>query len=113
MFCFPNRCRQWLQNMRRDDLLKKTLPELVKARIKVCATHFEVSQFTVPSERKRLNWNGVPTIFDVPNPPKRLSMKRPLRERQPLEPPPKKQHIDSGNLQKLNISDIPSYQATI
>ena len=49
----------------------------------LCSKHFEPSQFTVPNEKKRLNWNAVPTLFDVPNPPPSVTIKRKLPYRIP------------------------------
>ena len=43
---------------------------------RLCAAHFEDSEFTNPSYEDRLNWNAVPTLFDIPNPPPRKESKR-------------------------------------
>ncbi|KAK7492497.1 hypothetical protein BaRGS_00016370, partial [Batillaria attramentaria] len=90
-FRFPSdesRCRVWVQNSRRDDLRGRPAKELHKHGYFLCSYHFEANQFTVPQERKRLNWNAVPTLFDVPNPPPKLTLTRPGRkERNCAEPP--------------------------
>ena len=43
------RCAKWVQNMRRDDLQRKTSKEL--RNYKLCADHFESSQFKNPDKR--------------------------------------------------------------
>jgi len=76
-FCFPSdeaRCRAWVQNCRRADLMGKKAHYLHKV-CRLCSDHFEENQFTTP-EKKRLNWNAVPTIFNVPNPPMPMTTKR-------------------------------------
>lgn len=42
----------------------------------LCAKHFEESQFTNKKYKDRLNWNAVPTLFEMPNPPKLIKGKR-------------------------------------
>ena len=68
------RCQIWVQNSRRQDLLNRS-PSYLTTNCKLCAEHFEDSQFTNPS-KNRLNWNAVPTLFSVPNPPQKISNKR-------------------------------------
>ena len=82
---FLFRCRKWIQNSRRQDLLNKPLEKIGKwgSGYYLCSKHFEPSQFTVPNEKKRLNWNAVPTLFDVPNPPPSVTIKRKLPYRIP------------------------------
>ena len=63
------RCQIWVQNSRRQDLLNRS-PSYISINCKLCAEHFESSQFTNPS-KNRLNWNAVPTLFSVPNPPQK------------------------------------------
>ena len=69
------RCRKWVINTRRADLLDKTTNYLYG--LVLCAQHFEANQFMNPSERNKLIWNAVPTLFWYPNPPARLAQKRP------------------------------------
>ena len=92
-FRFPadeERCRVWVQNSRRADLLGKKAQDLCKV-FHLCSDHFEEHQFTT-SEKKRLIWNAVPTIFDVPNPPKPLTRKRAApKDRSQFAPPSKKE----------------------
>ena len=55
--------------------------------MRICCKHFEDSQRRPGSNR--LKRNAVPTLFDVPNPPKKMDIKRPLTARP--EPQPKRQ----------------------
>ncbi|XP_035824746.1 THAP domain-containing protein 5-like, partial [Aplysia californica] len=73
-FRFPRdeaRCKIWIQNMGRLDLLEKPLSELGRKGYSLCCEHFESDQFDVPFERRHLKWNAVPTLFKVslPIPP--------------------------------------------
>ena len=77
------RCQRWVQASRRDDLRDKST-EYLSANCKLCADHFEPSQFMNSQIRKKLVWNAVPTVFQVPNPPKRIDGGR---------KPPKKRKI--------------------
>ena len=70
-FRFPKdkqRCKKWVMNSRREDLLKYSFDHLSKSNV-LCANHFEESQFT-PSKQKNLKRNHrtgeIPTLFDVP-----------------------------------------------
>uniref|UniRef100_A0A1B6KBA9 THAP-type domain-containing protein n=1 Tax=Graphocephala atropunctata TaxID=36148 RepID=A0A1B6KBA9_9HEMI len=69
------RCRQWVVNSRREDLQDKDVDYLYK-NIKFCALHFLESQF-VNVEKKKLNWNAIPTVFEISNklplPPKNMT----------------------------------------
>ena len=62
------RRRKWLQNIRREDLLKKS-PEYCYNNIVVCSDHFERVMFQ-NDLCQRLNWNAYPTLFNAPNPPR-------------------------------------------
>jgi len=57
------RCKKWVINTRRGDLEKKTLEELHKNYF-LCSAHFEENQFT-NKLRNKLNWNAIPTLFNV------------------------------------------------
>ncbi|XP_069670524.1 zinc finger protein 679-like isoform X2 [Periplaneta americana] len=63
----PERCKKWLINSRREDLMKKSVVYLYN-NIKFCSLHFEDTQF-MNENRNKLTWNAVPTLFDVPNKP--------------------------------------------
>ncbi|XP_032870218.1 52 kDa repressor of the inhibitor of the protein kinase-like [Amblyraja radiata] len=104
-FSFPNkkeRCQRWVQNTRRQDLLHRTT-EYLSANCCLCSLHFELDQFSNKRTNNRLNWNAVPTLFDIPNPPKRLSsqcrlLKR-TNENLPSSPTPLKQQRVPHNIQ--------------
>ena len=69
------RCRRWVINTRREDLVNRS-PDYCSKNLKLCANHFEDSQFTSILLRNRLTKDAIPTIFDVPNPPQKFSIKR-------------------------------------
>lgn len=73
------RCRKWVQNSRRDDLRKVPVEKLYGYRL--CSMHFEDSQFMNVEKKDKLVWSAVPTLFDVPNPPKRITPLRKPRKR--------------------------------
>ncbi|XP_065062256.1 THAP domain-containing protein 1-like [Rhopilema esculentum] len=96
---FPSdesRCRKWVQNSRRQDLLNKSTAYLNK-NCYVCSKHFEkefLPKFV--NARSRLSKNAIPTLFDVPNPPPIVGSKRaPPKPRQPGIS--KKQKLDLDN----------------
>ncbi|XP_012945157.1 zinc finger protein 585A [Aplysia californica] len=67
-FRFPKdkvRCRKWVVNCRRQDLLGKS-PESLFATNVLCSEHFEDSEFTNSVRRNQLNRNNtaVPTLFN-------------------------------------------------
>ncbi|XP_049774352.1 UDP-sugar transporter UST74c isoform X2 [Schistocerca cancellata] len=68
--------KKWLINSRRQDLLKKDVLYLHN-NVKFCALHLESNQF-MSAEKKTLVWNAVPTLFDMPNKPQLVTMKRKL-----------------------------------
>ncbi|GFN78879.1 THAP domain-containing protein 7-like [Plakobranchus ocellatus] len=67
------RCQLWLQLSRRHDLIGLSVDDIQKKHLVLCSDHFAKNQFNAPkelcSQRRRLVWNAVPTIFDVPNTP--------------------------------------------
>lgn len=86
--CF--RCRIWVQNSRRLDLIGKTAKVLSVGGYHLCSKHFESNQFNVPAERKRLVWNAVPTLFDVSNPLPPITIERKPKARSSTKVPQKK-----------------------
>jgi len=75
-------------NSRTKSLDGKSSQQL-NANYLLCAEHFEPSQFMNSTTRSSLIHCAVPTIFDVPNPPKSLAVKRPApagRRDLPTEP---------------------------
>ncbi|GFN73812.1 THAP domain-containing protein 1 [Plakobranchus ocellatus] len=83
----PDRCKKWVVNTRRADLLSTPVEALSKAYY-LCAEHFEPSCFTEASpnrKRTRLTKLADPTIFNIPNPPPQLSSSRPPpKQRAPI-----------------------------
>ena len=83
------RCDVWVQNTRREDLLEMTTKQLYNYRI--CADHFEDGVFMNVAQKNSLMPHAIPTLFDVPNPPPKVTIKRKLPTRHPsAEPTPKK-----------------------
>jgi len=71
------RCKDWVQRLRRDDLMKKDVKLLYSSGgYHLCSDHFENSQFMNANEKKRLIWSAVPSIFNIPNPPPTVTPKR-------------------------------------
>ena len=68
------RSKQWVINLRREDIMSYSIEKLNK-QYTVCANHFEDNQFMNPAMKNRLIHNAVPTIFDIPNPPPKLTPK--------------------------------------
>ncbi|XP_050063017.1 THAP domain-containing protein 2-like [Aphis gossypii] len=73
LFRFPkdiSRRKIWLQNCRRDKWVPTESSEL-------CEIHFEENQFEQHrlDGLKKLKSNAIPTLFDVPNPPRMLETK--------------------------------------
>lgn len=52
--------------------------------IRICSAHFEDEMFT-KSQKNPLIPGAFPTLFDVPNPPPRIGVKRKLLEREDTE----------------------------
>ena len=63
--------------MRIADLEKYTAEELYK-NYTAFAEHFEDGQFMNPSEKKSLIHMSIPTIFNMPNPPPKVTPRRQL-----------------------------------
>ena len=53
-------------------------PEDLHKNYRICADHFEPSQFMNPENRNKLIHCAVPTLFNIPNPPHKLQGKRQL-----------------------------------
>ena len=75
MFCFPRdegRCRKWVQNTRCEDLRGGVTTKKLY-NYQLCSKHFEESQFMNKEAQNKLVWNTIPTLFDVPNPPSKVT----------------------------------------
>ena len=68
------RSKQWVINLRREDLMPYSTEKLNR-QYTVCANHFEDNQLMNPAMKNRLIHNDLPTIFDIPNPPPKLTPK--------------------------------------
>ena len=90
-YCIYFRCKKWIQNTRRADLIGKT-PRYLYANCVLSTNHFDESQFMNKVAKNRSVWNAVATIFDVHKPPYQISCKIPLPvPRVCREPPLEKQ----------------------
>ncbi|XP_069687973.1 THAP domain-containing protein 2-like [Periplaneta americana] len=94
----PERCKKWLINSRREDLMNKDEVYLYN-NIKFCALHFEKTQF-MNENKNKLIWNAVPTLFDVPNKPALLSVKREI----PSLEPAAKERNDSTSVSAYSLN---------
>ncbi|XP_005111617.1 uncharacterized protein LOC101864036 isoform X2 [Aplysia californica] len=73
----PERCMQWVINARRKDLERKH-PEQLYQTTRLCSEHFEPCWFsTTATRRLQLKKNAIPTKFDTPKPPPKLTPSRP------------------------------------
>ncbi|GFS16522.1 protein-kinase, interferon-inducible double stranded RNA-dependent inhibitor, repressor of (P58 repressor) b [Elysia marginata] len=89
-------CKVWVINTRRADLEEKSFEHLHKNNY-LCAEHFEPCCFSkTATSRARLINGAVPTIFNVPNPPPKLT---------PSQPPPKVRNDD-------DLFDVPPTSST-
>ena len=81
------RCRHWVQASLRDYLRDKST-EYLSANCKLCADHFEPGQFMNSQYRTKLVWNSVPTVFQVPNPPRPIdgAWKPPKKRKLAVDP---------------------------
>ena len=62
--------------------------------------HFEDSQFKNKEKRNRLIETAIPTLFDVPNPPPKITPKRKLKERKPTEQVPQEEPLSAVDTPK-------------
>ena len=73
------RCQKWVQNTRREDIRSYT-PQHLYTNYRICYKHFEDSQFMNKENRKAgFIWCALPTLFDVPNPPPKITPQRKMR----------------------------------
>ena len=76
IFFIISRCQQWVINCRRADLDNKSSSSLFRGFV-LCEKHFEKSCIKRHEKRDTLKKGSIPTIFDIPNHPKRLKTSRP------------------------------------
>ncbi|XP_049955690.1 THAP domain-containing protein 2-like [Schistocerca serialis cubense] len=102
----PERSRKWLVNSRREDLIKKE-PVYLYNNIRFCSLHFEQNLF-MNADNNKLVWNAVPTLFDIPNKPPQLTMKRKLPQRFDSQSKAVKQSYDTeaaGSTLHVSVPD--------
>ena len=93
------RCKRWVENCRREDLADKSATHLRESNV-LCAIHFEDSQFTSLKKNRIKPLKAVPTLFDVPNPPALLDIKKSARGLPPEPVQPSSLSRGSTNRQK-------------
>ena len=71
--------QKWVQNCRREDLRYIPVKKLFYNQL--CSNHFEDSQFMNEETKSKLTWNAVLTLFDVPNPPAKVTPSRLVKKR--------------------------------
>ena len=91
------RCKKWRINSRGEHLDKLTVKQLHQNR-RLCAAHFENSQFMNINKRDKLTPKAIPTIFNVPNPPTTITPKR-------ADPQKRKKLTQDGPDQKKLLTD--------
>ena len=69
-----------------EDLLPKSSEQLFK-NCKLGSDHFEDSQFMNADQKISLVHNALPTLFHIPNPPQKVTIKRKLPTRRYQEEP--------------------------
>ena len=90
IYFFTSRCRKWVINSRRVEELLPKSPEQLYKNCRLCSTHFEDSQFMYAPTKNKLVHDAVPTLFDIPNPPARVTIKRKLPIRHDHDGPKRK-----------------------
>ena len=103
IFRFPKdeeRCKKWVQNLRREDVRHTPLNKL--CHFQLCSNHFEDSQFMNKNTKTKLIWNAVPTLFDVPNPPAKITPSWPLIKRSVVNKKP------SSDLEPRTLASQPT-----
>lgn len=84
-------------NTRREELQRGKITAEKLSRVHhLCSQHFEESQFMNAQQKNRLIWNAVPTLFDVPNPPSKMTIKRKLPDFHPDTSLPQKRKRTEG-----------------
>lgn len=72
------RSKKWAVNTRRKDLIQKDAEYLYR-NVRICSAHFEDEMFVhVTESKKTLKITAIPTLFNIPNPPARIGVKRRL-----------------------------------
>ena len=74
------------KKLSRDDLHLKNTDQLRRNNL-LCANHFELLQLMNSTLKIKLIHCAVPTLFDVPNKPKKITLKRPSRKKRSIQVP--------------------------
>ena len=77
MFRFPKdeeRYKKWVQNCRREN--QRCIPVKKLLNINYVLITLKTPQFMNKETKSKLIWNAVPTLFDVPNPPAKVTPSR-------------------------------------
>ena len=62
----------------------------------LCSIHVEDSQFMNPDQKNTLIWCAIPTLFSVPNPPSKVTVKRKLPD----------YHLDTNDYPPISFTVI-------
>lgn len=102
---FISSAKKWTVYSRRADLLKRNAQYLNK-NCTICSVHFEDVMFA-NFWKNRLKPDAVPTLFNIPNPPKAVSLKRktPKNRTSEISQVPKKAKFDL----QVNMIHITQY----
>ena len=76
-----SRSKEWVILCRRQDLMDKS-PEYLNSNCKLCSNHFE-DCMCYNYLRNRSKSDAKPTLFDIPNPPHKITSKRRALQRHP------------------------------
>ncbi|XP_045131481.1 THAP domain-containing protein 8-like [Portunus trituberculatus] len=74
----------------------KVTAEYAYINLRHCSQHFTDSCFMNVQERRKLVWDAVPTLFDIPNPPRKSPKRKPPKLRDPPPPAKKKRWLLSN-----------------
>ena len=73
-----SRSKKWVKKkLGRGDLHSKNTDQLRRNNF-LCANHLELSQFMNPKLKNKLIYCAVPTLFDVPNKPNKITLRKGL-----------------------------------
>ena len=115
-FYFPKKpanCKKWIINTRRLDL-QNVSPTYANKNLRLCANHFEDSQFFSILKRNRLERDAVPTLFSgITNEPPKIKMKRSLPQRNHDLPPKKPRKRRKFKIQDDDLPELFNPEPTL
>ena len=88
-----------------DDL--RTAPIQKLCHYQLCSKHFEDSEFMNKETKNKLIWNAIPTLFDVPNSPSKVTPSWPIKARSMMSTM-KKTSVESTEQPVDILQDLPS-----